>query len=137
MMADLGTLPGIPGSLATGINNKGQVVGFSDDFNGNTVALLWQNGGMTDLNTLIPADSRLFILEALGINDRGQIAGYAFNTTTGEVHGYLATPVPGSNARGETSKRAKVVLPEKVRKMLRQRMAQRYHIPGLGASPRD
>jgi hypothetical protein len=31
----------------------------------------------------------------------------------------------------------KVVLPANVRKMLRQRMAHRYHLPGLGASPQD
>jgi probable HAF family extracellular repeat protein len=136
-MTDLGTLPGIPGSLAPSINNKGQVVGFSDDFNGNTVALLWQNGTMTDLNTLIPADSPWFLLEALGINDRGQIAGYAFNASTGEVHGFVATPVqdnenaaPATPVRG----RAKVVLPESLRKLLRQR--RRITFRGLGA-PRD
>jgi hypothetical protein len=37
-MIDLGTIPGVPGSFATSINNLGQVVGYSDDFNGNTVA---------------------------------------------------------------------------------------------------
>ncbi len=88
---DLGTLPGIPGSLANGINNKGQVVGFSDDFNGNTVALLWRNGVMTDLNTVIPPNSPLFLLEALSINDRGQIAGFG-QLSDGEHRGFLLTP---------------------------------------------
>jgi hypothetical protein len=37
---------------------------------------------------------------------------------------------------GETSQRPNV-LPENVRKLLRQRMAQRYHIRGFRASPRD
>ena len=64
-------------SLANGINNKGQVVGFSPDANSNnTVASLWQDGVLTDLNTLIPSNSPMFLIEALGINDRGQIAGY-------------------------------------------------------------
>ena len=126
VMADLGTLPGVPGSLATSINNEGQVVGFSDDFKGNTVALLWQSGTMPDLNTLIPADSPWFLLEALGINDRGQIAGYAFNPSTGEVHGFVLTPVQGSEdsesiGQSSAGERRRVVLPENVLKLVQQR----------------
>jgi probable HAF family extracellular repeat protein len=135
VMTDLGTLPGIPGSLAPSINNKGQVVGFSDDFNGNTVALLWQDGTMTDLNTLIPADSPWFLLEALGINDRGQIAGYGLLTAKGEVHAFVATPCgeeEHDHSECETSQRPNVVLPENVRKLLQQRLGSRYHIGGLG-----
>jgi len=93
-MQDLGTLAGLPTSLANGLNNKGQVVGFSQDANGDTlssVAFLWQNGVLTDLNTLIPANSRLFLLEALGINDRGEIAGYGL-LPNGEIHGYILIP---------------------------------------------
>jgi hypothetical protein len=51
---------------------------------------------MTDLNTLIAAGSPWFLLEALGINDRGQVAGYTFHTSTGEVHGFVATPCEGT-----------------------------------------
>jgi probable HAF family extracellular repeat protein len=102
VMTDLGTILGLPVSLANGINNKGQVVGFSQDMNNNnTVAWLWQNGVMTDLNTLIPADSPLFLIEALGINDRGQIAGPAFNASTGDFHGFLLTPCDEENGDGE------------------------------------
>jgi probable HAF family extracellular repeat protein len=145
-MQDLGTLPGIPGSLANGINIKGQVVGFSDDFNGNTVALFWQNGVMTDLNTLIPPNSPLFLLEALSINDRGQIAGFG-QLSDGEHRGFLLTPCYEHHdddqgcedegegtavVRGETNQRPNVVFPEDVRRMLHQRLGSRYHIPGLG-----
>jgi hypothetical protein len=42
-----------------------------------------------------------------------------------------------ADAGGETSQRPNVVLPENVRKMLRQRLGSRYHIPGIVASPRD
>jgi probable HAF family extracellular repeat protein len=93
-MQDLGTLPGLPVSLANGINNKGQVVGFSQDANGDTlssVPFIWQDGVLTDLNTLIPPNSPLFLLEALGINDRGQIAGYGL-LSNGEIHAYLLNP---------------------------------------------
>jgi hypothetical protein len=47
---------------------------------------------MTDLNTLISADSHLFLVEALGINDRGEISGYAINTETGEAPAFSAIP---------------------------------------------
>jgi probable HAF family extracellular repeat protein len=127
VMSDLGNLPGLPQSVSNGINNHGQVVGFSQDANGDdssSVAFLWQNGILTDLNTLIPADSPWFLMEALGINDRGQIAGFMSNTLTGEVHGFLLTPVQGTEssppaAQRSTSRRPLVVLPENVRQMLR------------------
>jgi hypothetical protein len=94
---------------------------------------------MTDLNTLIPADSPLFLLEATGtINSRGQIGGVAFDTNTGEVHAFLATPSHGHGtgqnatlaARGATSKSPKVILPENVRKMLQRRLGSRFRISG-------
>jgi hypothetical protein len=111
---------------------------------GNVRALLRQNGVMTDLNTLIPSSSPLFLIEGFSINSRGQIAGFALQTSTGEVHAFLATPSNGFAAsenatlaaRGATSKGPKVVLPENVRKMLRQRLGSRFHIPGLRA-PKD
>ena len=80
VITDLGTIYDLPVSVANGINNKGQVVGFSQDLNGDfssTVAWIWQDGTMTDLNTLVAGDSPLFLIEALGINDRGQISGPA------------------------------------------------------------
>jgi probable HAF family extracellular repeat protein len=127
VMTDLGTLYGLPVSLANAINNQGQVVGFSQDLNGNNnVASLWQDGVLTDLNTLIPADSPLFLDQAIGINDRGQIAGHGHEIATGEIRGFLLTPVPGSEsatlaAPDSTSERPRVTLPENVREQLRQR----------------
>jgi hypothetical protein len=53
---------------------------------------------MTDLNTLIPADSNLFIISASNINDRGQISGMATvqaGAHANEIHAYLLTPVDG------------------------------------------
>jgi probable HAF family extracellular repeat protein len=153
VMSDLGTILGLPVSLANGINNKGQIVGFSQDLNGDvssTVAWLWQNGVMTDLNTLIPPDSPWFLIEALGINDRGQIAGPAFNTSTGDFHGYLATPCGegnegcGDEATSATSTRRSnstltVAQRLAIRRMMqgsRRGFAQRSRIPGLQA-PKD
>jgi probable HAF family extracellular repeat protein len=132
VMTDLGTIHNLPVSLANGTNNKGQVVGFSQDLNGDTsstVAWIWQNGTITDLNTLIAGSSPLFLIEALGINERGQIAGPAVNPITGEYHAYLATPVEGEHlqaaALGVSVERPRPSLPENIRQMLQRRMGLR------------
>src|SRR5215831_21011728 len=70
----LGHLPGDVAAFATGINNLGQVVGNNVDSGNNwSHGFIWQNNVMTDLNTLIPADSNLFVINASNINERGQI----------------------------------------------------------------
>jgi probable HAF family extracellular repeat protein len=51
-MIDLGTLPGGTHSWATGINNKGQIVGYSTIASGQTHAFLYSGGTMIDLGTL-------------------------------------------------------------------------------------
>jgi probable HAF family extracellular repeat protein len=138
VMTDLGTLPGDFSSFAAAINSKGQVVGFScQGFGEDCRAFLWQSGAMTDLNTLIPAGSPLFLLSAFSNNSRGEIVGEAFQPSTGEVHAYLAIPSNSEStsenaapaSRGEVSERPKVIIPENVRKQLRQRLGPRYHVP--------
>jgi probable HAF family extracellular repeat protein len=140
-MTDLGTLPGDVSSSGDGINSKGQVVGGSFDADGNGRAFLWENGVMTDLNTLIPAASALFLIEATGtINSRGEIAGFALQTSTGEIHAFLATPSTGkvasvsttAAALGQSRRGPKVVLPANVRKMLRESLAKPYLRGRLG-----
>ncbi len=130
-MIDLGTLPGDVNSGAGSINNKGQVVGGSINASDNERAFLWQNGVMTDLNMLIPPDSPLYLLEADGINDRGQIEGYGWQISTDEVHVFLATP---TTMQWEIRERPKVVLPENVRKQLQQLRGGRF---GVGLTGRQ
>jgi probable HAF family extracellular repeat protein len=134
-MTDLGTLPGDVASVADGINSKGQVVGGSVDMNGNERAFLWQNGVITDLNSVIPADSPLFLIEPTGtINSRGQIAGIGLDVSTGEIHAFLATPSNGAGEIGGATSELrlqispKVVLPENVRRVLRQRLGHKHQI---------
>ncbi len=81
---DLGTLPGGDSSQATGINDRGQVVGYSSTASGSTHAFLFEHGVMTDLGTLPGGNSS----QATGINDRGQVVGYS-STASGSPHAFL------------------------------------------------
>ena len=131
VMTDLGTLPGDVSSTGDGINGKGQVVGGSFDVDGNERAVIWANGVITDLNTLIPPDSPLFLIEATGtINSGGQIAGFALEKSSGEIHAFLLTPSNSEFASATLAARAetspKVVLPANVRKMLSESLAKPY-----------
>ena len=99
-MQDLGTLPGDYASLSLGINDRGEVVGASLDANFNPRAFVWENGVMTDLNTLIPANSALYLQFAYSINSSGAITGGAV-TSSGNSHGFLAIPCDHSHADSE------------------------------------
>jgi probable HAF family extracellular repeat protein len=98
-VTNIGTLPEDFGAFATGLNERGQVVGNSIDSNFNWAhGFIWQDGVMTDLNTLIPADSNLFIISASNINDHGQISGMATVLSgphAGDIHAYLLNPADG------------------------------------------
>lgn len=70
-LKDLGTLPGGTFySVATWINESGEIVGAEDFFNGGS-SILWKNGKMIDLGKL-PGDCSS---EALSINSQSQIIG--------------------------------------------------------------
>jgi probable HAF family extracellular repeat protein len=90
-MQDLGTLPGDTMSIAWGINGQGQVVGQSIGSSGSR-AFLWQNGVMTDLNTLV-APGPLTLVYANDINSSGEIVGGASNSKTGDAPAFLAVPL--------------------------------------------
>ncbi len=92
-MRDLGTLPGDSVSEATGINDRGQIVGVSFP---SSHAFIWQDGVMTDLNKLIPSDSPLSLISTGDINDKGEITGQACVVSNGactsEMPAFLAVP---------------------------------------------
>ena len=78
---DLGVLPGDACSNAYFVNNRGQVVGTSENEHLCSItvgqhAFLWERGGpMVDLNTLIAPGANLTLMHAFAINERGEIAG--------------------------------------------------------------
>ena len=91
-----GALSGDLYSEAHGINERRQVVGVScsnADGSGNCRAFLWQDGVMTDLNTLVAPGYTNLLTTAQDINDLGVITGRALDPITGERPAFLATPI--------------------------------------------
>jgi probable HAF family extracellular repeat protein len=92
-ITDLGTLGG-NATLATDINNRGTVVGYSftvNNYNEIPVhAFVWRNGIMRDLNSRLPADSGWELNTAYGINNQGQIVGGG--EKDGQTRAFLLTP---------------------------------------------
>jgi probable HAF family extracellular repeat protein len=125
-MQDLGTLPGDFTSVALGINEDGDIVGISLDAEFNPRAYVRLDGGMmVDLNSLIPADSPLFLFDAPSINSRKEIIGIAVDAA-GDFHGYLATPskaTPDSVAAPSANDRTQF---DSARKLLLQRLSYRF-----------
>jgi probable HAF family extracellular repeat protein len=83
-LIDLGTLPGDVQSLALDINNPGQIVGRSGEWDpgcetGECTAVLWDNGTITDLG-MLPDDD---YSEARAINNQGEIVGLSGSSDSG------------------------------------------------------
>ncbi len=160
IMTDLGTLPGDSCSASLALNSRGQIVGqsFSCVANPTFRAFLWENGGpMLDLNTLIPSGSGVQLVDAVNINDRGEIAGSAV-LPSGDTHAILLVPcAKGDEAcednaadttaaiqndsapvvqRPSTATPANPALSgREMLDWLRSRWGQRYRFPGSGTGP--
>ena len=113
-MQDLGKLPGDVASVGQAINDRGEVVGLSLDAMGNPRAFFWENGVMSDFNTLVQANSPLYLLGAETINSSGEIAGFGV-TSSGDIHAYVATPGSG-NFDDEASLSSPMAFPDGVGK---------------------
>jgi probable HAF family extracellular repeat protein len=100
VMTDLGTLGST--SHAEAVNSRGEVVGRSRLGDPSTVlqhAFLWERGRtMIDLNTLIPANATLQLIDAININERGEIFGIGLppgvQAVEGGVGGHLFVLIP-------------------------------------------
>jgi probable HAF family extracellular repeat protein len=83
-----------------GINDAGQAVGELTK-NGSPTwnAMLYQSGVIYNLNDLIGPETGVRIMEAMGINDTGQIIAWGHASPDDpDMHGYLLTPVPEPTA---------------------------------------
>jgi probable HAF family extracellular repeat protein len=80
---DLGALPNLPYASVTAMNSSGQLAGFSTKPNPNygPHAFLYSNGAMIDLTP--------YGGDAQGINDSGQVTGYAFDAAGIFYHAYI------------------------------------------------
>jgi probable HAF family extracellular repeat protein len=158
-ITDLGTLDGDCFSVALAINSRGQIVGSSFNCDSNTLrSVLWDKGSIIDLNETIPPNSSLQLRETFNINDRGEIVGEGFPLGCDDVnvcgHIFLLIPcdhagtegcegnagiraMTGSTAISTTTPRQRREMTKEFIARLRARLAQRYHIPGLAASPSD
>ena len=107
-MQGLGSLGGTAYAEALGINDSGQVVGASETSLGARAFLWTKVGGVQDLNSLIPPTHDVLLVQALHINNRGQIlavgsfhhdlthdreADLEDDAHAGPVHMFLLTPV--------------------------------------------
>ncbi len=94
-MRDLGVMDGWPQSEAAAINDRGQIVGNVERLASKSAqkeghAFLWQRGRMSDLNDLIGPHSGWVLLDAVDINNRGQIVGNGI--FEGRHRAFLLTP---------------------------------------------
>ena len=106
-MIDLGSLtPNVPGtdySVALGLNNSGQIVGYSyvanvGSDNVRQAAFVFGNisqPGMVNLNDLISqaTAAQYWLFAATAINDQGQIVACAYRDSDGLAHAVLLTPM--------------------------------------------
>ena len=83
-----------PTGAAYGINNVGLVVGQATTVSGKTVAILYSNGELLDLNTLISPTPGLVLDGAWGINNVGEIVSSGRYENSSAEHAFLLKPVP-------------------------------------------
>ena len=100
-MRDLGTLGGRT-SVAKGINNKGQIVGWSEGApasaggrSSQNRAFVYADGQMKDLTSHLvgPAAQFVTLLVATAINDAGVIAASGRDSRSPGIHAYLLRPI--------------------------------------------
>jgi probable HAF family extracellular repeat protein len=85
-----------PETVAYDINDRGQVVGATwvsrddscrDCNEYEPHAFVYENGAMTDLNSLLPPNSEWKLLQAFAINNKGRIVGYGL--LHGQFHAFM------------------------------------------------
>jgi probable HAF family extracellular repeat protein len=91
-MRDLGTLPGDAFSQALGINDRREIFGTSCDADFNCRAVVWREGVITNLNTLVEPGYDGTLVSANDVNESGRITGQALDRATGALVAFVAQP---------------------------------------------
>jgi len=81
-LPDLGT----PGGIAFAINGHNQIVGQAVNSEGTALAAIWENNTVKSLGVLLPGDAAAF---ATSINNRGQVVGSSFDSSSNWSHGLI------------------------------------------------
>jgi probable HAF family extracellular repeat protein len=113
-ITDLGTLPGTVQSVATGINNSGQIIGFTNNTiipglapGANSQSFLYSNGHMTSV-TPVGGGTAMAINDSgevvggvnVGVNNSGQIVGSPFQVPFTSTAGTMTTTQASFNPVG-------------------------------------
>jgi probable HAF family extracellular repeat protein len=139
---------------ALSINSQGQIVGFgSADCSNEDHAFLSENGGpLIDLQSLVAPGSGVTLINAIFINDRGEIAAFGKLSNGDEhalvlipcdeqhhgiedcdyslVHATAAAQVHAPQVAQARSGAMQNGIPISLTNRLRSGMTRRYHIPG-------
>jgi len=141
-MIDLDGAPGKACSTAVGINSRSQIIiDTSDCGEGFGPGMLWENGKLYDLNSLIPPSSGLAVDGVNFINDRGEIAAKG-DLPDGFQHAILLIPCDQAHlglegcgnslvdATAAPQSPAPRSFPSGTQRPPRSRWSNRYHLPG-------
>jgi len=146
-VTDLGLAVGWPCSTALDINARGQVIIDTGICGvGGGPGLLWENGGPSvDLNALVEPGSNITVGDVNYINDRGEIA-VTGTLPNGDRHAILLVPdgicdedcdarIAASQSSATSAPNAATMIQDNETRVspasrLRNRFAQRYHMPG-------
>ncbi len=90
---------GIAGGQLSGINDSGQAVGYTYDDTYTNKAILYANGMITDLNTLISPTSGWTLDQATAVSSTGYIVGSGtYNGTSNVAFALVPVPEPVAGA---------------------------------------
>ncbi|MCH8165106.1 MAG: hypothetical protein IH889_05815 [Planctomycetes bacterium] len=91
---ELGTLPGFLRSGASDVTDTEMIIGSAWGPGAASAGIIWYNGLLLDLNSLIPPESAVEVTAAAAINSAGQITALGHNTS-GDVVALVLTAVGG------------------------------------------